>query len=201
MIALATMQGMGKPGSNIYSTTQGSPVDYDFYFPGYAEGGISGDCENSAAGFKFAWRMFDGKTTFPAPTTSTPPPASTSRGSRCPSASWTASWSGRAKASAGRHPAPVPSVPVSGSRLSEDQDDVQVRGPLIGTMTDTNRYAQMYTHPSLEFVVSQSIWFEGEVPFADVILPACTNFERWDISEFANCSGYIPDNYPSATIA
>ena len=68
-------------------------------------------------------------------------------------------------------------------------------GPWIGTMTATNRYAQMYTHPSLEFVVSQSIWFEGEVPFADLILPACTNFERWDISEFANCSGYIPDTY------
>ena len=31
--------------------------------------------------------------------------------------------------------------------------------------------------------------------FADIILPACTNFERWDISEFANCSGYIPDTY------
>ncbi len=62
-------------------------------------------------------------------------------------------------------------------------------------MTATNRYAKMYTHPSLEFVVSQSIWLEGEVPFADVILPACTNFERWDISEFSNCSGYIPDNY------
>ena len=63
MIALATMQGMGKPGSNIWSTTQGAPLDTDFYFPGYAEGGISGDCENSAAGFKFAWRMFDGKLT------------------------------------------------------------------------------------------------------------------------------------------
>ena len=68
-------------------------------------------------------------------------------------------------------------------------------GPWIGTMTATNRYAKMYTHPSLEFVVSQPIWFEGEVQFADVILPACTNFERWDISEFGNCSGYIPDNY------
>ncbi len=67
-------------------------------------------------------------------------------------------------------------------------------GPWIGTMTATNRYAKMYTDPSLEFVVSQPIWFEGEVPFADVILPACTNFERWDISEFSNCSGYIPDN-------
>jgi trimethylamine-N-oxide reductase (cytochrome c) len=68
-------------------------------------------------------------------------------------------------------------------------------GPWIGTMTATNRYARMYTDPSLEFVVSQSIWFEGEVPFADIILPACTNFERWDISEFANCGGYIADNY------
>ena len=26
---------------------------------------------------------------------------------------------------------------------------------------------------------------EGEARFADIILPACTNFERWDISEFA----------------
>ena len=68
-------------------------------------------------------------------------------------------------------------------------------GPWIGTMTATNRYAKMYTDESLEFVVSQSIWFEGEMPFADIILPACTNFERWDISEFANCSGYIPDTY------
>src|SRR5450756_2638858 len=65
-------------------------------------------------------------------------------------------------------------------------------GPWIGTMTATNRYAKMYAHESLEFVVNQSIWFEGEARFADIILPACTNFERWDISEFANCSGYIP---------
>ena len=31
MVALITMQGMGKPGINIYSTTQGVPVDSDFY--------------------------------------------------------------------------------------------------------------------------------------------------------------------------
>jgi len=35
----------------------------------------------------------------------------------------------------------------------------------------------------------------GEAKFADIVLPACTNFERWDISEFANCSGYIADSY------
>ena len=39
-------------------------------------------------------------------------------------------------------------------------------------------------------MVNQSIWFEGEAKFADVILPACTNFERVDISEWAGLGGY-----------
>jgi trimethylamine-N-oxide reductase (cytochrome c) len=52
-----------------------------------------------------------------------------------------------------------------------------------------------YRNPKLQFAVSQPIWFEGEAKFADIVLPACTNFERWDISEFASCSGYIPDSY------
>ena len=43
---------------------------------------------------------------------------------------------------------------------------------------------------NLEFVVNQSIWFEGEAKFADLILPACTNFERVDISEWAGLGGY-----------
>jgi len=48
----------------------------------------------------------------------------------------------------------------------------------------------MYQSENLEFVVNQSIWFEGEAKFADVILPACTNFERVDISEWAGLGGY-----------
>ncbi len=68
-------------------------------------------------------------------------------------------------------------------------------GSHIGTMVDTNRYVNMYRSDGLEFVVNQSIWFEGEAQFADVILPACTNFERWDISEFANCGGYIHHSF------
>ena len=196
MIALATMQGMGKPGSNIWSTTQGTPVDYDFYFPGYAEGGISGDCENSAAGFKFAWRMFDGKTTFPSPSN-----INTSAGQHIPRLKVPEcimdgkfQWSGKGFCGGDiqhqmhQYTYPAPGYPKIKMLW-------KYGGPEIGTMTATNRYAQMYTHPSLEFVVSQSIWNEGEVQFADLILPACTNFERWDISEFANCSGYIPDTY------
>jgi trimethylamine-N-oxide reductase (cytochrome c) len=62
-------------------------------------------------------------------------------------------------------------------------------------MQQTNRYVKAYREGNVPFVVNQSVWFEGETRFADVILPACTNFERYDISEFANCSGYVPDSH------
>ena len=63
-------------------------------------------------------------------------------------------------------------------------------GSILSTMNNTNRWVKMYQSPNLEFVVNQSIWFEGEAKFADVILPACTNFERTDISEWAGLGGY-----------
>jgi trimethylamine-N-oxide reductase (cytochrome c) len=47
----------------------------------------------------------------------------------------------------------------------------------------------------MEFVVNQAIWMEGETKFADIILPACTNFERWDIGETSNAGGYIIHNF------
>ena len=52
------MQGLGKPGTNIWSTGQGAPCNTDFNFPGYSEGGISGDVDNTAAGFRWVYRMF-----------------------------------------------------------------------------------------------------------------------------------------------
>ena len=48
----------------------------------------------------------------------------------------------------------------------------------------------MFQSPNLEFIVSQAIWLEGDTKFADIILPACTNFERVDISEWAGLGGY-----------
>ena len=48
MIALAAMQGLGKPGTNIWTTTQGAPCDASFWFPGYNEGGISGHSNTAA---------------------------------------------------------------------------------------------------------------------------------------------------------
>ena len=57
-------------------------------------------------------------------------------------------------------------------------------------MSDTNRYVKMYNLKNLEFVVNQSIWMEGDVPFSDIVLPACTHLERTDISEWAGIGGY-----------
>ncbi|MGB9630250.1 MAG: molybdopterin dinucleotide binding domain-containing protein, partial [Thermodesulfobacteriota bacterium] len=36
----------------------------------------------------------------------------------------------------------------------------------------------------------QSVWMDPETRMADIILPACTNFERNDIAEFSNTGGY-----------
>jgi anaerobic selenocysteine-containing dehydrogenase len=62
-------------------------------------------------------------------------------------------------------------------------------------LTESGRMAEAYRHESIEFVVNQSIWMEGEAPFADLILPACTQFERWDIGEWCSGGGYLPHGF------
>jgi len=194
MVALAAMQGLGKPGSNIWGTTLGAPVDASFMFPGYSEGGISCDLGNTAAGFQWAYRMF---------------PRGGAAGLfhhsaegqvvprlRIPEAlrHESVEWQGKG---------------FCGSTIESQFQKYQYPargyshvgmyyrygGSFFGTMTETNRYVKAYQTDKVPFVVNQSIWFEGEAKFADVILPACTNFERWDISEFASAAGYCPDGY------
>ncbi|HWX84278.1 MAG TPA: molybdopterin-dependent oxidoreductase, partial [Xanthobacteraceae bacterium] len=48
MVCLTAMQGLGKPGINMGNLQWGTPIDFNFYFPGYADGGMSGDLENTA---------------------------------------------------------------------------------------------------------------------------------------------------------
>ena len=48
MTILGAMQGIGRPGSNFGNLQFGAPVDMNFYFPGYAEGSMSGDLAYSA---------------------------------------------------------------------------------------------------------------------------------------------------------
>ncbi len=194
MVALAAMQGLGKPGSNIWGTTSGTPLDCSFMFPGYAEGGISGDTANSAAGFRFVNRMFPNGGAINNPHHSTE--GQTVPRLRIPEAMRHETVEWRGKGFCGSH---IESQFQKYDYPAQGYPQVEMYyrygGSFFGTMTETNRYVTAYREGKIPFVVNQAIWFEGETKFADIILPACTNFERWDISEAANCSGYISDSY------
>jgi molybdopterin guanine dinucleotide-containing S/N-oxide reductase-like protein len=186
MVCLIAMQGLGKPGVNMGGMQQGTPVDAGFYFPGYAEGGMSGDLQNTSLPVHLYTRMPQ------LPTVNTV----TQRVPRLyiPEAIL------NGKASTyNSDPRTIESqflsldYPVPG--YPQVKMYYKYGGSHFGTMADTNRYANMYRSDKLEFVVNQSIWMEGEAKFADVILPACTNFERWDISEFSNSGGYIQHSF------
>ncbi len=186
MVCLMAMQGLGKPGVNMGCMQQGAPVDHSMFFPGYAEGGLSGDLFRTAMAVNMYQRM--------------PHLASVNTASqmvprlRIPEAileGETEGYPTDSKSIEGqffnfKYPAPGHS-PV---KLY-----YKYGGSHIGTMCDTNRYARMYKSENLECVVNQSIWLEGEAKFADILLPACTSFERWDIGEFANCGGYIQHSF------
>lgn len=181
MVLLMAMQGLGKPGINFGGLQFGAPLDLSFYFPGYAEGGFSGDIEGSATTVSLFQRM----------------PHLLSMNSvaqkiprlRMPEAIIEGKTEG--------YPTDPRSLERQFAKFSyPSPGHSRIRmmfkygGSHFGTSMDSNRIAKMYQDDSLEFVVNQSIWNEGEVPFADIILPACTNFERWDIGEWASAGGY-----------
>ena len=57
MILMMAMQGWGKPGVNLGNLQGSTPLDFSFYFPGYAEGGISGDLQWTASAINNYERM------------------------------------------------------------------------------------------------------------------------------------------------
>lgn len=191
MISLQAMQGLGKPGINIWGTTQGAPHNSDFVFPGYAEGGMSGDVDNSAAGYRWVYRM----KFHPSRSSINSPMGQHIPRLRIPECILDGKAEWRGKGFCGQSiEAQLHQYKYPADGYPEIQMYYRYGGSFIGTMNETNRYVKAYQTERLPFVVNQSIWLEGEARFADILLPACTNFERWDISEFAGCLGYIPDS-------
>ncbi len=181
LACLLAMQGMGRPGVNYGHLQWGTPIDLHFYFPGYADGGMSGDIENTGMPISLYQRMPQLPTFNPStqkvPRLQIPEAILEGKAEGYP-------WNGKTiegQFQKFSYPAPGHS-PI---RML-----YKYGGASIGTMSQTNRYVHAYRTEKLDFVVSQSIWFEGETKFADVILPACTQFERWDISEFGGTGGY-----------
>ncbi|MBF0413964.1 MAG: molybdopterin-dependent oxidoreductase [Desulfamplus sp.] len=181
MVCLMAMQGLGKPGVNMGGLQQGTPVDTHFFFPGYAEGGLSGDLDGTALRVNLYQRMPQLPTmntvTQLIPRLRIPEVFLDGHCEGYPTDPKTIE--GQFKKFA--YPAPG---------YSPVKMYYKYGGSHFGTMPDSNRYVKAYRSENLEFVVNQAIWFEGETKFADIILPACTNFERYDIGETANSGGY-----------
>ena len=188
MVYLAAMQGIGRPGVNIGNLEIGSPLDTRFYFPGYAEGGLSGDLHGTGEAQHLYQRM-------PHVVTMNTVQQTVPR-LRIPEAIMNGAAEGYPMdgrtIEAQFRPVHFPAPGYSGIKMY-----YKYGGSHMGTMVDSNRFARMYRHDGLEFVVNQSIWFEGEAKFADIILPACTNFERWDIGETCSASGYSTHSFLS----
>lgn len=181
MVLLMAMQGLGKPGVNFGNLQVGAPVDVAFYFPGYAEGGISGDLNFTAAAVNNYARMPHVPTVNPVkqmiPRRLLADAVIEGRASGH-------IWDGlslEAQFTPFSYPAPG---------YSPIHMLYRYGGSSFGSIPDSGRLAAAYRHPSLECIVNQSIWLEGETPFADIILPACTMLERWDIGEWAGAGGY-----------
>ena len=181
MVILMAMQGLGRPGVNFGNLQQGAPLDFTFWFPGYAEGGISGDLTNTGAALVTYPRM-------PHVMSMNPVkqmiprillPEAILNGETVGYHTDPTTMAGQFQSF--KYPAPG---------YSKIQILYKYGGASLGTMNNTNRWVKMYQSENLPFVVSQSIWFEGETKFADIILPACTNFERDDIGEWASAGGY-----------
>ena len=181
MVLLMAMQGLGKPGVNFGNMQQGAPHDYTFWFPGYAEGGISGDLTFTGAALSTYPRMphVMSMNTVKQMIPRLQLPDAILHGEAEGYLTDPTSMTGQFLNF--KYPAPG---------HSKIQILYKYGGASIGTMNNSNRWVEMYRSENLPFVVSQSIWFEGETKFADVILPACTNFERWDIGEWASAGGY-----------
>ena len=181
MVMMMSMQGWGKPGVNFGSLQIGTPVDLHFYFPGYADGGISGDLMWTGNAVNNYQRMPHILTMNPVkqlvPKQQLPDAIVDGHATGY-------LWDGMSQEA---QFAPF-TYPMAG--FSPIHMIYRYGGSAFSTVSGSSRWVEAYRHESIEFVVNQSIWMEGEAQFADVILPACTQFERWDIGEWANSGGY-----------
>lgn len=186
MVCLMAMQGLGKPGVNFGNLQNGAPTNLNFYFPGYGDGGISGDFEATSS----AVQAYQRQPQLPSINTV----AQKITRNRIPEALM--------GEDVEFHPIDPKSIQGQFARVkypsagySRARMMYKYGGSHFGTTMESNRLAQAYQSPDLEFVVNQSIWNEGETRFADVILPACTNFERTDIGEWSVAgNGYSQHN-------
>ena len=177
-IYLMSMQGFGKPGVNFWGgTASAAPLDYRFNFPGYSENGWD------------AFGLVAEKSYFPE---GNPVTQKTYRIllPECVMNEKT-SWTGEGFCgNSVEQQFNEFTCPEEGPNGAPIKMIYRHGGSFISTMTDTNRWVRMFQHENLEFVVMQDCHWQSETKFGDIILPASTNFEHEDLSEWANAGGY-----------
>ncbi|MDR7152023.1 trimethylamine-N-oxide reductase (cytochrome c) [Hydrogenophaga palleronii] len=186
MVMMMAMQGLGKPGINMGNLQAGTPVDHEFYFPGYADGGISGELQWNGNAVNNYQKMPHVITVNPVrqliPKQQFPEAILQGKAVGY-------LWDGLAtelQFAPFEYPAPG---------YSPIHMIYKYGGSFFSTLTQSRRMEEAYRHESIEFVVNQSIWMEGEAQFADLILPACTQFERFDIGEWGSGGGYLQHGF------
>jgi molybdopterin guanine dinucleotide-containing S/N-oxide reductase-like protein len=182
MVMMMAMQGWGKPGVNFGALQYGINIDVHFYFPGYADGGISGELQWNANAVNNYQRM-------PHVLTMNPVKQMVPK-QQLPDAIVNGHATGYLWDGMGQEAQFAPySYPMEG--YSRIHMLYRYGGSSLSTVAKAGRWVDAYRHESIECVVNQSIWMEGEAQFADIILPACTALERWDIGEWSNSGGYL----------
>jgi len=178
MVLLQAMQGLGKPGVNLWTGSSGPPQNNQFYFPSY----VLPETPMIIAARKvpknpveqYAYRLLIPESIL------NPPTSWTGAGALC-------------KLLGPDYQFKKFTYPSPGQ--SEIKMLYRWGSQQFSTLPSGNRWVEMYKSPKIEFVVVQTPWRGGETEFADILLPACTNFERDDISEWARFQKGQGTNY------
>ncbi len=177
-IYLMAMQGFGRPGVNFWGGTAGAaPIDYRFRMFGYSDNGWD------------AFGTVAEKSYFPHgnPVTQKTYRILLPEIVMDPPVSWIGEGFCGNSIEQQYHRFTCPEPGPDGAPIKMIH---RHGGSFISTMTDTNKWVRMYQHENLEFVVMQDCHWQSETMFGDVILPASTNFEHSDLSEWGAAGGY-----------
>ncbi len=161
MVFLQTMQGLGKPGISIHSMSQAAPVDPRIKLPVKMFLPAIDSVASTIPENPVKQCLFQTMT----PEAILNPPVS---------------WHG------GAIGAPVEEQFIKFSYpMSSCSEIHMIWWDTLSTITNwnnTNKWAEAYRHPKIEFTVAQTPFMENDALFADIVLPACTQLEREDFS-------------------
>ncbi len=187
-VLLQAMQGLGKPGVSMNGIPGSAPYNADVVFPGYADPDGMIWLSRAAKkqifhpGEQFIYRLLFAEAILNPPT----------------------HWLGE-----GYCPRSLEqqftefTYPAPGK--SEAHMIYMYGSSFMSTFCNGNDWIKAFQSPKIEFVTCQEVFWCNNTRLADVILPACTNFERNDISGFCRAGGYVglsdsSNNYRVAVI-